>query len=296
MHGDDADRPVGPTSTLRADLSSIPGVGGGPALKVQHDAVRAPGAASRLRRARPRRLPSAVIGLGALILLPAAVAGTIGNGDSAAAAPGEVFHVETGGEGEQAAAALAERPEIPAPPVFATFEDVSLHLPSEDVLLVGFHEASYDDALAVGPVGDSIANENRTKFTAPPTDPEGPEYVVLSSRGRPNPATSAVDLVMKDDTPVLSMVTGTVVDVRPYALYGKYPDTRIEIQPEGRPDLRIVVIHVADVGVQVGDYLQAGVTRLAGGPNRFPFASHIDRYFEQERWGHVHLEVKRTTP
>ncbi len=185
------------------------------------------------------------------------------------------------------------QPEIPPPPVFARFEELSLHLPSEDVLLLGYHEASFPDALALTPVGDAIANENRTKFTAPPTDPDGPEYIVLSSRGRGHPATSAVDLVLRDDTPVLSMVTGTVTDVRPYALYGKYPDTRIEIIPDARPDLRVVVIHVADVGVQAGDHVEAGVTRLAGGPNRFPFASHIDRYFEKDRWPHVHVEVKR---
>ncbi|HEX9766520.1 MAG TPA: hypothetical protein VGA36_07130, partial [Nitriliruptorales bacterium] len=104
--------------------------------------------------------------------------------------------------------------------------------------------------------------------------------------------TTAVDLVIRDQDPVISPVSGTVIDVRPYALYGRHPDHRLEIAPDGFPQLRVVLIHVRDVHVTPGMRVVAGETELAGGPNRFPFASHIDRYFPQDRWPHVHIEVK----
>ena len=236
------------------------------------------------RRRRRYSLPAGVALLG-LILLPAAWAGRAGGATRSAAAaeapppPG----VET---------VANTRASTPLPPVFAEHGGVSLVLPDPDALLVGFHEASYPTAMTFTPVGDEIANDNRTKFTAPPTDPAGPEYVVEASRGRPQDATSAVDVVLRKDEPVHAIVDGVVTDVRPYRLYGKYPDTRIEIQPDARPDLRVVMIHVVGIHVATGDRVRAGETLLADHANVFPFSSQIDNYFDHSQPPHVHIEIK----
>jgi murein DD-endopeptidase MepM/ murein hydrolase activator NlpD len=270
------------------DLASIPGVGGGVALTVDRDRVPGHGR---------RRLRPAALALAGLIVVPALAATQLrGTPEPAAADASTTFRassVPDAGDDAASNGPAAADTDTQAPPVFARFDGLDLHLPNQDIKLVGFHEASFDDALAFTPVGEAQANENRTKFDAPPADPAGPGYVVLSSRGRVHPATSAADIVMDDDTPVLSLVSGTVTDVRPYLLYGRYDDARIEIQPEGRPDLSVVLIHVRGVAVQAGDRLEAGVTRIAAGANRFPFASHIDRYLDPERFPHVHVEVKR---
>lgn len=271
-----------------AVLGNIPGVGADPSFRVDGHARSGPGGPRRSRKGVPL-----AVGLAALILLPAAWAGSIGDADAAQADDGSVTVASTHEDAVAGGEAEAEVPDPALPQTFARVGGLDLLLPDEQVLMIGFHEASQPDALAFAPVGDAVENQNTTKFT-PPAEPEpGPDYIVLSSRGRPNPATSAVDLVMRDATPVMSPVDGTVVDVRPYSLYGKYPDTRIEIRPTAAPDHRVVIIHVSDVRVAVGDEVEAGRTGIAGGPNRFPFASHIDRYFEQERWPHVHIEVKK---
>jgi biotin carboxyl carrier protein len=176
-------------------------------------------------------------------------------------------------------------------PVFASFGPMELHLPALDPVVVGFHEASSDEALALAPVGEVASNDNTTKFE-PPREVEGVEYRVLASRGRVHSATSAVDVVMREDEPVLAPVTGTVTEVEEYVLYGNHRDVRIEIAPAEAPDLRIVLIHVADVEVEEGDEVEAGDTVLAGTARPFPFGSQIDRFTEPDRWPHVHLEVK----
>lgn len=173
---------------------------------------------------------------------------------------------------------------------FAEVGGLRLHLPSDDTLLVGYHEASKAGALGMAPVGQGLSNENTTRFTLPPDDPDGAPYHVLSSRGRVLPPTSAVDLVVRDDDPVRSPVTGTVVEVRPYALYDQHADTRVEVRPADAPHLRVVLIHVDGVRVAAGDEVVAGETVVADTANRFPFASHVDRYLD-ERWPHVHVEV-----
>lgn len=179
------------------------------------------------------------------------------------------------------------------PQVFGTVDGLDLWTPSGATLLVAYHEASFDDALPVQPVGRLRNNFNSTKYQDPGVMP-GPVYDVQASRGRTQRATTAIDLVLRDDDPVLSPVTGKVVEVRRYSLYNRYPDTRIEIVPEGRPDLRVVLIHIAGVRVEVGDRVVAGETTLAKTANRFPFHSQVDRHLPDGPWPHVHVEVKRS--
>lgn len=223
---------------------------------------------------------------------PAATGPAVPSGD------GLPLAVTAGGTG--LAAAVAQRAAPPgasgreaaaAPRVLARFADVELVTLNEEVRLVGFHEASYADALPLSPVGRMVFNDNPTKF-APSSAVDGPDYGVLSSRGRPNAATSAVDMVVPAGVPVTSVVTGTIGLVEPYLLYGRYPDTKVEIVPAARPDLRVVMIHLSDVQVFAGQQVVGGETIIAAGANRFPFASQVDRYLGEVPGPHVHIEVK----
>lgn len=253
----------------------------------------APPTLFRTRSRRGRKVLAAVV-FGGLLTIPAAWSGAT---DEAEPRPG-AQSAEVSASGRTATVdEPAERPakvdQVEASRAFATFEDLTLRLPGREVMLVGYHEASFHNALEMVPIGDALANDNRTKFEPSTETADGPEYVILSSRGRPTPATSAIDVVLDDATTVLAPVSGLVREVRPYLLYGKHADTRIEIIPEGRPDLALVMIHVQGVQVEVGDEVEAGVTAIAAGPTRFPFGSQIDRFFDPERWPHVHIEIKR---
>jgi hypothetical protein len=179
-------------------------------------------------------------------------------------------------------------------PVFARAAGVALHLASEDVVAVAFHEASMDDAMALRPTGFCIVCRNGTKFEPPPPIEPEVEYLVLDSRGRSQAATSAADLVMPRRTEVLSPVSGTVVDVKRYRLYYRHPDVRIEIRPDDAPDNRVVVIHLEQVKLEEGQDVEASVTPL-GTVRRFPFESQVDRYV-RGTLPHVHMEVKSPAP
>jgi murein DD-endopeptidase MepM/ murein hydrolase activator NlpD len=175
---------------------------------------------------------------------------------------------------------------------FAEVDGMAVHLLAHDVVAVAFHEATMPEALPLDPVGVLEANDNPTKFTAP-ADAEGPPYRVLSSRGRGRPATSAVDIVLPDGTMAFAPVTGEVVEVRQYALYGGTNDWRVVIRPDARPDLHVVMIHLHRPQVQPGDRVVAGSDAI-GLARLLPFASHVD-YALEGRHPHVHLEVKAAT-
>lgn len=185
--------------------------------------------------------------------------------------------------------------DVPQVTPLATLGSLRLVVPAPEARLIGFHEASLPGVMDLDPAGILQSNDNTTRFTPGPDDPDGQPYVVLSSRGRIDGPSTAVDVVIEDDQPILAPVTGVVTDVRDYQLYSRYPDTRIEIQPDAAPHLRVVMIHVTGVSARVGDRVAAGRSILASGPNRFSFSSHIDRYLDPERWPHVHLEVKDPT-
>jgi len=186
---------------------------------------------------------------------------------------------------------LASRP-LTYPRVVAKVGDLELRAPSVEPLVVGFHEAATTDALMLEPIGQLEANRNATRGDAPPDSDRGGSYLILHSRGRAAAATSAVDVVMRDGDPVRAPVSGVVSDIRPFALGGRYDDLRIEITPTQDPDLRVIVIHVDEATVAVGDDVVAGETMLAQTARRFPFFSQIDQDTAPERWPHVHIEVK----
>jgi hypothetical protein len=183
-------------------------------------------------------------------------------------------------------------PEVDPTPALGRFGDLPLHLPSASPVVVGFHEAATVHAFDVTPAGELLEDRNTTRTDLPDDEPDGPGYLVLTSRGRSAGPTSSIDVVLADDDPVLATVSGTVADVRSYLLYGSHRDVRVEIVPDGHPDVRVVAIHLVDPAVAIGDPVVGGVSPIAGSVRSFPFSSHIDRETEPERFGHVHLEVQ----
>jgi murein DD-endopeptidase MepM/ murein hydrolase activator NlpD len=108
--------------------------------------------------------------------------------------------------------------------------------------------------------------------------------------GEPN---TAADVGAAVGTAVWSPVTGTVAAVKAYQLYGKYDDFEIHIQPDGRTDVDVVLIHVTDVAVEAGDRVFAGATRIA---SVRLMSDKMDLQlggYTNDGGDHVHLQLNR---
>jgi hypothetical protein len=171
----------------------------------------------------------------------------------------------------------------------ASVRGLTLVVPGIRVKAVAYHEASRARAIALRPRGRCARNANRTKFT-PPHATEGPAYLVMSSRGRPHPATSAVDVAMRKGTSVLAPVSGKIVTVKQYDLYGRYRDVKIVIRPSHADHLLVTMIHLDRLQVRKGDVVTAGQSPI-GVPRVFPFNSQVNDYIGGGI-PHVHIEVK----
>lgn len=174
------------------------------------------------------------------------------------------------------------------PRVVAEVEGVQLVDPAPDTLARGFHEGS-TRSLPMRPVGRSV--DNAPGIRLPDQQAGGPAYAVMPSRGRASPPTSALDLPLPSDTPVRSVVTGTVTQVARYRLYGATPDVMLTIRPDANPEIQIRLFHVVDPRVSAGDRVIAGETTVAGSSRRLPFASQVDRYTDEPA-PHVHVQVE----
>jgi hypothetical protein len=266
-----------------------------------HDAVaarrRAQGDPRRRRRgasgrggSRLRRTVGALGALAALVLLASAGARVLDTQvDDAApmrvpAAAADLTEPDTAPVGAEVAGPTG-------PTVLATVDGIELMVPVAEPILIGFHEASTVEAFELVPGGWLSVDRNHDR-ARPDDDRDGWPYVVLATRGRPFVSTSSVDIVVPEDAPIVAPVSGTVTDVRTYYLYGRHEDVRIEIVPTDAPHLRVVLIHVGDVRVAMGDQVEAGTTVLAGWGRRFPFRSQIDDDVSPGRYAHVHLEVQ----
>lgn len=172
---------------------------------------------------------------------------------------------------------------------FAGWRSVELHLLSADVRCVCYHEASYRDAMALEPMGRMLRDYNITKFPQDEPRTEGPDYIIMSSRGRGTPATSAVDLVMPRHTQVFAPVTGVVTKVRRYQLYGRHIDIGVEIRPDSDHGVRVSMIHLDERQVREGDRVTQGVSPI-GVPRSFPFGDQTDLYIPGGH-PHVHVEI-----
>jgi len=187
-------------------------------------------------------------------------------------------------------------------PIFASYGRLKLHLPVPVSKLteIGFHQASYPWALRMKtPLKDAKASEsNNHRGTSRDTSrqPTGEDAVLVGKvlrmwRARPGQPDTAADVGGKPGTPVLSPVTGTVVKIKSYKLYGKWADYEMHIQPDGFDNLDIVMIHLTDLDVKVGARVTAGVTPVAH--VRKLSDKFTDQLAQYVKGGgdHVHLQV-----
>lgn len=155
----------------------------------------------------------------------------------------------------------------------ATVAGLTIVAPAAIIERAGFHESSHPGALAMSAV-----------------EPTPLRLTTMDSRHRGTAATGAVDIVTEPGTVITSPVSGTVARAGNYTLYCRYRDGYVVINPVGRPDLEVKLLHIQNVAVTAGQRVRVG-DRLASHATLFPFRSQIDALTAEPSWPHVHIEV-----
>lgn len=191
-------------------------------------------------------------------------------------------------------------------PYFANYKKLKLRLPVAvaDLTEVGFHQASYayarhmDTHLPEADNGDAKKARSTKRDVAaqsPAADAELVGQALVMWRSRPGNPDSAADVGADPGSGVFSPVDGTVVKVKKFDLYGKYPDYEIHIQPAGYPDLDVVLIHVDDLTCSPGDRVAAGITRIAAVRKLDKRVRPQLRSYTDNGGHHTHLQINDAT-
>ena len=175
---------------------------------------------------------------------------------------------------EERAAMDAEAKEKARTPLLAQCNGIDLHMPIAMADLTGilFHQASNDYALVATtqiPEADYDRVEaertmriNRDQEGAPDAWADT-EALHLWRETDDTDMDTSIDVGAMAGTTVIAPVDGTVVLIRDYRLYDEMDDIEIHIQPDGRPDLDVVLIHTYEPLVKAGDHVEAGITPLS---------------------------------
>ena len=251
-------------------------------------AVEGRAARQRRRQTRTRRRGLTVAVLLIAVVSVAAVGWRYSSDLRAAAAPFVTSDTSSSGNGNATGSSAkqssskssgwlfsSENPPQPDPtPIFAEYRSLQLRLPVAIASLdeVGFHQASYTYALhmttTLPDASLSAAKDKRGTGRVLSKQPTGAGAFLIGKvlrmwRARPGRPDSAADVGAAAGSAVFAPVSGLVIKIKPYKLYGKYDDFEIHIRPDGWNEIDCVMIHVTDLTVAVGARVQGGVTHLA---------------------------------
>ena len=191
-------------------------------------------------------------------------------------------------------------------PYIAQSDGITLHsaVAVNQLTEILIHNASYSYAneittqLAEATNTTVIANHGTGRVASEqPTGDEWltGEFIRCYRDGNAGPRMSAIDCGGPVGATVYAPVSGTVVKVKKYQLYNEYPDIQIHIQPEGREDLDVVLIHLQDTTVEEGDTVVGGVTPIASIRDVYAYIGDSmqlkDYTAEGDNGNHTHIQV-----
>lgn len=191
-------------------------------------------------------------------------------------------------------------------PIMAESDGIELHsaVAMQDLTEILIHNASYSYACAITTQLTEATNtdviKNHGTGRKASTQPTGDnwmtgEFIRCFRAGNGGARMSAIDCGATPGTQVYAPVSGKVVLVKAYKLYDKYDDYQIHIQPEGRSDIDVVMIHLTDVTIQAGDTVEAGVTPIAKIRDVYSYIGEemqLKEYTaEGDNGNHTHIQV-----
>ena len=173
--------------------------------------------------------------------------------------------------------------------------DVLLPVAQQVPTAVAFHPVDGSDAVPFTPVGDRISGGGLGQKLADIfAGGGGIQYYLMGGEGvEQSSSTGGLDVGAVPGSPVLCPVDGKVTAIKRYSILGRYQDTEIDVRLAGDPSLLLVITHIAEPRVQIGDVVHRGTTTL--GTVR-GFSDSLDQSLSQytsDNGDHVQLMVLR---
>lgn len=182
-------------------------------------------------------------------------------------------------------------------PVFARLADNNLVLPvaAQYATIIAYQSMSDERAIDLTPIGSQVNGGLIGRTLERLFSGRAPiRYFILASQGRMVAQTAAVDIGAPAGTPVCAPISGQVVGVKSYQLYGKYDDVQVDIRPKGASDVMISMLFVEEPVVQIGQTVEAGKTQIGRvRAAQGDLGARLAEY-THDSGSHVHLQVTQS--
>jgi hypothetical protein len=177
-------------------------------------------------------------------------------------------------------------------PTFARLGDRNLLLPvvNTDATIIAYQAVSDERAVAVTPIGEHAnANALLRFFRGLLSSQPLVRYYILDGPYGDQPTSILVGA--RAGSPVTAPISGSIVAVKEYMLYGKYPDVQIDIRPEQMSGVTLSLLFIDEPVISIGDIVTAGKTQL-GKVRACPedLAKNLTVY-THEAGAHVYMQV-----
>ena len=195
---------------------------------------------------------------------------------------------------------FAEQDQVDRRVVVARAGDVGLLLPVTvaSTTAIGFHPVDNPDSVAFEPVGERVGGGGLAQRLADVFAGGGelPYYLMEGDGSETSSPTAGLDVGAVPGAEVFSPVDGRVVSVQKTTIQGGHEDVEIQIQVADDPSLLLVVSHIAQAGVDVGETLTQGES-LLGRVRAYPeeIEQQLSRY-TSDAGDHVQMMLLRVTP
>jgi hypothetical protein len=251
----------------------------------------------RVRNGRPLFEPwMAVAGAIAVVALLSgarAVLGTRGDPGRAGRTGGGASAKAKSDAGVPGGGNAADPPDGTGTAVFARLRkyDTRMRFPasSDEMLAVGFHQSWNPNGTEMMPALTAHGKDKYESTKKALAADARLKLFLMMSRGRGSSEYTAADCAVKPGATILSPVTGVVTLVTTYHLIDYGADYRIEIKADDAEPVRVVLIHLRDPKVKVGQRVLGGVTPIAV-VRHLTIDSQVNRYLPWPA-DHTHVQV-----
>lgn len=185
--------------------------------------------------------------------------------------------------------------QLPKQVPLASAGDLQLMLPifEHEVSAIGYHPVSDDNVVSLVPTG-SQANTSlisrAVNLVLP--DGEGPLYFLMGEGSGAGNVTASIDIGAAAGSVIYAPVDGTVAGIKSYQAKGKCEDTEIRIQPRSQSRFQVIMTHVDNTSISLGQPVKAGVSRLGAVRSMDACMAQALGRYTYDNGNHLHMQVE----
>ena len=143
--------------------------------------------------------------------------------------------------------------------------DVLLPVPREVSTAVAYHSVDNANTVPFSPRGDRLSGGGLGQSLGDIFAGGGAiqYYLMDGNGGDVSSSTSGLDIGAVPGSAVTSPVNGKVVAIKKYSILGRYDDVEIDLQVADDPSLLMMITHVVQPKVEIGDVVRRATPRSA---------------------------------